>query len=749
MIKYVFVLGLLLPNLVAAQTITGRVTDRQSKPLAGATVYWLGKTEAVMTDAHGAFVISIASDREVKKLIASHAGYGADTVLLSGETVINFQLQRKELLEEVIVSGYRSGVIISDRNPIKTEQITQLELKKAACCDLAGCFETQSTVYPQTTNVITNSKELRILGLSGVYNQVLIDGLPAIQGLTYTYGISSVPGTLVDNIYVAKGANSVLQGYESISGQINVETKDPDKTDKLLLNYYMNSFGEKHVNANYAFQKNKWSNLTAFHTVQRAGRTDRDKDSFLDLPLLTRYLVVNKWKYGNEAEWGWNSKVTVRFLQEERIGGQLHFDPVNDKGSDKVYGQSVQLKQPELLAKLGYRLNDKHYFSFYTSSFRQQQEAFFGTTRYDAQQTNFYSNLQHELSYGHHNLKTGISYRHLNLQEDIGFTDDFLDRSYDGAYRRVENIPGVFAENTLQFFARKLTWMAGVRADHHNRFGTMITPRTLVKYDVLPKTVIRANIGTGWRTVNLFSENIGLLASSRDIVFVETLRPEKALNTGINLTQKFDVFNNFLSGYLSADFYQTKFYNQVFPDYDTDPTKAFIQNFTGTSKSNGFQAELYTRIGNRVETKLGYNFLDVYRRVNKEKEILPFNPAHRFITSVGYKPSSGKFHMDMNLHWYGRQRLPDTKSNPAEHQRPDFSAPYTVINAQVTYNFKKVELYGGCENILDFRQRRPIISWQDPFSPYFDTSSVWGPTRGREFYIGIRFSLKREEEKEK
>lgn len=743
MIKHIFIVGWLFPFVISAQIISGTVNNDKNEALIGATVHWIGTTVGVATGNHGEFQIS--SDAILnKKLIARYVGYAPDTLTITNQSFVEFRLTETNALGEVIVEGQRDGVIISDSNPIKTEQITQTELGKSACCDLAGCFETQTTVQPQTTNVITNSKELRILGLSGVYTQVLIDGFPMIQGLSYTYGISSIPGTLVDNIYVSKGANSVLQGFESIGGQINVETKDPDKTERLLLNAYMNNFLEKHVNANYAFKKGKWSNLTAFHTVQPANKIDRDNDNFLDLPLLTRYMISNKWKYGNENNTGWSSQIGVRFFNEQRIGGQTSFNPESDKGSNSVYGQSVNINQPEFWTKTSYRINEKHNIVLFASAFHQQQNSFFGTVKYKAQQTNFYGNVQYELTYAKHELKTGISYRHLKLNEDVAFTESLLARTYAGNYQRLENIPGLFAENILRFFQNKLTWIAGVRGDNHNQFGFHFTPRTLLKYDIAPKTIVRANLGTGWRTVNLFSENIGLLVSSRDIIFSEQLQPEKAVNSGFNLTQKFETKNNNLSGYFSADYYRTEFQNQIFPDYDSDPTKAIIQNFRGRSVSNGFQAELYLKIYKRFELKTGYNFLDVYREIGDTKQLLPFNPRHKFLTTFSYKPLSNKFHFDMNIHWYGEQRLPDTRSNPIEFQRPDFSKPYTIVNAQFTYNFKKFEVYAGCENVFDFRQQQPIISWQDPFSPYFDTSSVWGPTRGREIYVGLRFKLSRE-----
>lgn len=736
---YIIIVGLLLPYILLAQTITGKVTNTNNEALFGANIFWINTTKGTTANEQGEFKISSNGITD-KRLIASYVSHKPDTITISTQSFAKFELKDSQSLDEVVIRSKQNGIIISNRKPIKFEQITKTELVKAACCDLSGCFETQITVKPQTTNVITNSKELRILGLSGVYNQVLIDGFPMIQGLSHTYGISSIPGTLVDNIFISKGANSVLQGYESISGQINVITKVPDNTDKLLVNGYINSFAEKQLNSNYAFKKGKWSNITALHTVSPAERTDGDNDNFLDLPLLTRYMIFNKLKYGNANEWGWSSTFGFRFLSEKRIGGQNFFYPNTDKGKTYVYGQSVTLKQPEIWIKTGYRLNDKQNITLYTSSFNHTQKSYFGTVKYDAFQTNFYGNLQFELNYNTNNsLKTGLSYRHLNLNEDIVFTNNSLKRTYNGNYKRKEDIAGVFAENTMQFLNTKLTWIAGIRADHHNQFGFIFTPRTLLKYNITPKTILRANIGTGWRTVNLFSENIGLLVSSRDIIFAETLNPEKATNLGINITQKFKLES--VSGFISADYYKTSFSNQIFPDYDSTPQKAIIKNFTDKSISKSYQAEFALNFKNGLEFKTGYTFSDVFREINGKKDILPFTPKYRSVTTFGYKPLSKKYQIDFNIHFYGKQRLPNTSSNPPEFVRHHFSKAYSTANTQFTYTIKQFELYTGCENIFNYRQKQPIISFEAPFSPYFDTSSVWGPTRGREFYFGFRYKI--------
>lgn len=722
-----------------AQSLSGTVHNNKGDLLPGANVYWAGTNRGTVTDSTGWFQLSLDGLTD-PRLVTRYVGHEPDTTRIEEQSTVTIVLTESATLEEVQIEDDRPDTYISSVNPIKTEVITQTELTKAACCDLAGCFDTQGTVQPTTTNIVTNAKELRILGLSGVYNQILLDGLPMIQGLTYTYGISTIPGTLVDNIYVAKGANSVLQGFESISGQINVELKEPDETETLLLNLYANSFLETQANVNYAHKWKKWSTLVAAHTTQPARQFDRDEDNFLDLPQLTRYSFFNKWKYGNQNEWGWHSRIGLRYTNERRIGGQVNFDPQTDEGTLNAYGQTVRLSQPELYTKTGYRMNDQHHFVFFGSSFYQDQTSYFGTTQFQAQQLNAYANLQYELTWQNkHSLKTGVSFRYLNLEENISFGPDSLARTYAGNYLKQEQIPGLFAEHTFNWKDNTLALITGIRADHHNQFGWQITPRALLKYDFTENTTARVSAGTGWRTLNLFSENINLLASSRDVIVTEVLEPEKAINYGANVTHK--VFGEQVEAQFSLDFYRTQFLNQIFPDYDTDPTQAYISNFTGTSISNGFQAEMGMELFERVGTKIAYNYLDVFRVIDGDKQLLPFNPKHRITGTFSFMPLTEKWHFDMNLHWYGKQRIAKTTTNPPEFQLPENSQPYTVVNAQLTKSWKLLEVYGGFENLFDFRQLRPMVSWQNPFGPYFDTSSVWGPTRGRELYLGLRFKL--------
>jgi outer membrane receptor for ferrienterochelin and colicin len=749
--KAIFVIICFLSIAAAnGQMLKGKVFGEdagssEKEILPGASLVWVGTNIGTTANENGVFSIS-SQNIEDKRLAVSFVGFVPDTISIGESTYISVTLKaNKTEMQEVVIQGERQSSYISPIAAIKTEVITQRELTKAACCDLAGCFDTQVSVQPQTTNVITNSKELRILGLSGVYNQLLFDGMPMIQGPLATYIVSSYPGSLIDNIFVTKGTNSVLQGFESISGQINLEPKLPDKTDKLFVNAYMNSFLEKQVNVNFSsgVSKNgKWSSLTALHTAQPGDKIDRDDDRFLDIPLLTRYMLYNHVNYGNSKYSGYFLQGGIRLLQENRVGGQNSFDAEKQKGSNAVYGQSVNYFQPEINIKTGVRFSDDHLVALTLSTYFHDQDAYFGTVKYDVSQLNAYLNLQHEWLWREkHLLKYGISYRWQDLKETISFTDTSLVRTYNGIYETPQSVPGSFIENAFHWNNDKIILLIGARLDHHQKFGYYFTPRSLLKVNLGEHHTLRASAGTGWRQVNMFSENINLLVSSRDIIFREELNPEKAFNWGMNYLYRFKL--PAIEGSMSMDFYQTLFQSQFFPDYDTDPNFAYIENYTGESVSNAFQVETNVKFFKSLELKVAYNFLDVYRVEDGNKIVLPFNSKNRVMAAISYRTKKNNWYFDLNSHWYDKQRLPSTASNPEEYRFPDYSDAYYIINCQVTRRIKQFEIYSGVENLFNFRQVKPIISWQDPFSRYFDTSFAWGPTRGREFYLGIRWKINR------
>lgn len=729
-----------------AHNIEGKVWGYENEAktaLHGATVRWINSNIGTSTDENGNFLLD-PHDVDDHRIIVSFIGFTTDTIPVETDYLEVILFPSASLLNAVEIKKIRQSSYISSLEARKTEVISQIELTKAACCDLAGCFETQSTVQAQTTNVLTNARELRILGLSGVYNQLLMNGLPMNQGLTYTYGISGYPGTLVNNIYITKGATSVLQGFDGWAGQINMVPKSPDGDEKMLLNMYINSFDEKHVNFNTSFslgkQKN-WKSILALHQVLPSRKIDRDNDGFMDLPQLTRSMIYNNYLYTSE-ESAWEILLGWRILYEKRIGGQVDFNPEKHNGSNSIYGQSVRLAQPELFSKVKYNLSDVSNLSLHTFFQGQNQKSYFGTTYYEAEQFRFYLNLQHELIWNEgHLLKYGASFRYQDMVENISFPGGSLNRTYDDRYITDQRIPGLFAENAFHWNNDKLVWIIGARIDKHQEFGTFFTPRSLLKFAPSPNHIFRGSIGSGWRQLHLFSEHLNLLASSRDIIIDENLEAETGWNWGLNYTFTYTLGN--MEGNISSDYYQTIFSNQIFPDYDRNPGQAFIQNFFGRSVSNAFQIESNISMISGIDIKLAYNHLDVFRIVESSKQELPFNPKHRFMTSISYRPKSNLWYFDLNAHLFGSQKLPGTAANPVEYQRPDRSDAYYTLNIQATRIFGKFELYAGVENLFNFRQLQPILGWQEPFSQYFDTSFVWGPTRGREIYIGFRWTLKK------
>jgi outer membrane receptor for ferrienterochelin and colicins len=748
--KHVFlilVLMVLCSNPCIAQNLFGQVTDYKELPLPKAVVKWQGTSIGAITDEKGDFSIPLPADTTQKSLrLEVFFGEIRDTFLIDDfKSYWTMAIAANVTLQEVTVRDEVTGAFISTLQPIKTEIINRAELRKAACCDLAGCFETQSTVQPTTTNVLTNAKELRILGLSGVYNQILVDGLPTILGLTYTYGLGTIPGSSLENIWVVKGANSVLQGYEGMVGQITVFPREGGNAEPFTADMLLNSFGEKHINAAFGTKKAKWTNYMALHTSQPGQKWDRDEDTFLDLPLLTRKSIYNKFRFRKENEVGFSAFVGLRFVDEQRIGGQKSFDADTEKGTTEAYGQVVNFRQPEIFSKSGFRIDANRKISLLTSFVTHNQDAWFGLVHYIGQQQNAYANLQYEYFWGkthQQELKFGASYRYFYSDELIKIAEkDTLQRTFGGKYIQKEQVSGFFIENTYHSKNDRWVWVAGLRTDQQGFEKWRITPRTMLRYNPNADLDLRASIGTGWRTVHLFSENIALLVGSRDLVFKEKLQPEASWNAGFNATKRFSIQKMRLTATL--DVYHTRFQNQFFPDYDTDPTKAIISNFTGKSVSNGVQMELSAAWNRRLELRGAFNFLDVYREMNGQKVLLPFNPRHKLLGVATIRSKDELWQLDINVHWYGEQRLPDTRLNPEYLRRPDYSASYTVASAQLRRKFKYIEFFTGCENIFDFRQLKPILGWEQPFSRGFDPSFAWGPMRGREFYVGFDFKIER------
>lgn len=708
-------------------------TDKGKEVLEGAVVQWLNTKKGSLTNSEGKFDLPSAGISD-KRIVVYYVGFRRDTINVENKNFVEVILQNNFSTQQIIVEDQQKSSYVEDGNT-KTEVITQTELKKDACCDLSGCFGKNASVDVAVTDILTNTKELKVLGLDGAYTQVLIDNMPIMSGLVTKFGVTSLPGTLVNKINISKGSNSVMQGYESISGIMNVLLKDYESSDRFLLNGFMNSMLEKQVNLNTTAKLKKWNTLLAFQTVQESNRLDDNGDGFLDAPLTTRYMLFNKWKYGEDEDDKTNVTIGLKYLDEKRVGGQKNFDFNKDLGSNTIYGQTVKLQNGDAYARISQQTGEESQLKFFAAGSFFNQESYYGITKYNAKQNNFYANAIFEFPvFKRGYLRLGSSYKYEKINEDVLFLKP-VNKSYEGAYEKLESIPGVFSEASFEFKDLNASVIAGLRLDYHNKYDLITTPRLLIRYQLTKETVVRASVGTGFRTINLFSEYSNLLASGRNLLIPQEMNPEKMVNFGVDVLQYFNFGN--VSGNINFDFYRTVFTNKIIPDYEMNSLAVTFLN-NNEAASNVFQIESSFSILNNIDFKLAYKLIDQYYYQNGIKMEQPFSPKHRVLSSVSYGPKDNNWNINMTFQWFGKQVLPSTKDYPVQFQRPSESDPYTLLNGQFTKNFRHFEAYVGVENILDFMQHHPIIDPAQPFSPYFDTSYIWGPTSGRTFYLGFR-----------
>ncbi len=726
----------------SAQEITGLITTIDGVPLVGANVVWEGTSIGTTTDVDGLFAIS-DEGIENRTLTFSFVGFKAEKINVGTLKHWEIMLIEDNTINGVQISTKANATRYAD-DAAKIEIIGTREIERAACCSLAGCFSTNSNVVAATTNIITDAKELQILGLSGVYNQILFDDLPLISGSSYQYGTGSYPGTLIQAIYVSKGSNSVLQGAQSISGQINIIPHAADETDKLYLNAFADSFGGSQYNINHAINKEKWNNFTALHLTTPANIRDKDGDGFRDIVRTNRVSAYNKITYQDPSNDKFKAQLALRFWKEKREGGQLDYNAAQHLGSTEIYGQHVDLIHGDQSLKLNYSLTDDVSLTFQSSLFINEQDNYFGIKRYQSEQLNWTSNLFMDYFYGDNdnNLKVGVSYINNTLQEDISLVEESDLFTYAGEYNQDYVLPGAYLEHSLYY--NDLTLITGIRADHYQDIGLKFVPRLLVRYELSESSDLRFSVGKGIRIPHVFSERINLLAGNRDVIFEEALLPEEAINTGINYVHSF--FLDKVDITLSADLYHTVFQNQIFPDYDREVSTAFINNFSGRSVSNSLNLESKFTFSEQYDLKLSYNYLDIYQeQIGVDQEInkfyLPFIPKHKVLMNNSFTTANDLWQFDVTYKWFSEQRLPDTQNYPEEFRLESNSQSYSNINMQITKRWTQFEIYGGIENIFDFRQEFPILASDDPFGRYFDPSFSWGPTKGRELYIGLRYKL--------
>ena len=711
-------------------------SNGQDVPLAGATIRWLGTGETVVTNQHGEFMLPKNSGEQ--KLVISYSGFKTDTVATNGLEDVEIKLNRHEDLVGVVVTARIRTTFIDQNNPFRTAIITKKELLKAACCNLSESFETNPSVDVSYNDAATGSKQIQLLGLAGIYTQLTVENLPGPRGLATALGLNSIAGPWVESIQLIKGAGSVVNGYESIAGQINVELKKPQNSEQLYLNGYVNSTGKTDVNLNLSHQINsKWSTGLLLHDDFLNVKGDENNDGFRDAPTGNQFSGVHRWQYLGDN--GLMSEFGVKMMIDRKTGGQMDFD-AKDKLTTNSYGLGSHTNRYEAFGKLGYVFPEKMHKSIglQLSAFDHDQDAFFGLTNYDARQKNFYTNLifQTQLGSEAHQLKTGASFVY----------DQYREQLQTNSYSRTEAVPGAFVEYTYSP-SEQLDIVAGMRADHNSLYGWFGTPRFNLRYAPFSKTTVRLSAGRGQRTANIFAENLGLLVSARqwDIMAADVnskaygLLPEVAWNKGISVDQKFLVFGRQATA--GVDFFRNDFKQQVVLDVE-DPRTVKVYNLEGKSYSNSLQAEVSVTPLNKLDLRLAYRYFDVKTTYGATTLSKPLTATHRAFANLAYDLAGWK--LDYTVNFTGAKRLPPTWQNPEAYQFDSYSPAFVTMNAQVSKSLGKKQLfdaYVGAENLTGYRQERAIVAADQPFSQYFDASMVWGPLTGRMFYAGFRFTV--------
>lgn len=722
--------------------ITGIVLEENNKgkftPLANASIKYIShNSSTIVTDSTGIFKMNVALPATVQ---VSYVGFVSDTLYINDadDLKIILKTSSNNKLTEVIISSKTPPTYVSRFSTLNTLNLSAKELTKAACCNLSESFETSPSVDVSYADAVTGMKQIQLLGLSGNYSQMLVENMPALRGLPGSFGLTFIPGPWVESIQVTKGTGSVVNGYESIAGQINVEEKKPDGAEKLLVNLYGNDMGRLEANINLAQKiNNKWSTALLLHGNNVSMKTDKNNDGFLDLPIGNQINAINRWKYIDNK--GFIFQAAIKALKDKRQAGQMDFNPATDKFTMNAYGVGLTAEQYEAQTKIGYVFPQQKYKSIgvMMSGVHYKSDAYYGLTPYKGDQKSFYANLIYQSIIGNsnHKFRTGFSWVYDKYDENYKST----------SYKRTENVPGLFFEYTFNGI-KDLEVIAGIRSDFHNEYKTQITPRLHAKYTAGKNTSFRLSVGSGFRTANIFAENTGLMASSRQFVITGSslygygLQPEKATNYGLGILQNFKRKNR--AGSISLDAYHTQFNNQVVIDLDTHPQRVYFSNLIGASFSTSIQLEVNYPLFPGFDVRAAYRWLNVKTTYNGQLMEKPLTAKNRAFINLAYEANGG-WKFDYTMQWLSSKRLPNTSSNPVDKQMGSYSPGYVMANAQVSKQFgKNFEVYLGSENLGNFSQKTVIIDAANPFSNYFDASMVWGPVSGRMIYSGVRYKLK-------
>ena len=661
---------------------------------------------------------------------------------------LGFNALAQDTLKAVKVETRRKSLKKSYTVTANTTTMTSHELLKAACCNLAESFETNPSIDVNFSDALTGTKQIKMLGLTSPYLMITEENIPSVRGASQAYGLTFTPGTWIESIQITKGAGSVVNGYESISGQINTELIKPANDIPFFLNVYGDSGSrfEANVHTNVKVSE-KWATSFFLHNNLRLSKNDMNNDGFLDNPLARQTNFMNRWQY-TDAKNGWVSFISFRYMDDEKQTGQINFDKNRDRGTTNFWGSEINTQRLDVSAKLGYVFPDMPFQSigFQNAFNSHKQDSYFGLNQYDIHQQSYYSNLIFNsiINNTMHKFATGLNFTYDRYNEFVGVPN------VNGNFDRIDNSVGAFFEYTYDN-SDNFSLIAGGRIDNHNRLGTFFTPRLHIRYNPWEKAVVRASAGRGKRSANVFAENQPLFASSRAFDILSSsgkiygLDPEIAWNYGLSFSQGFKIFGK--SADAGFDFYRTDFQNQVVVDLYVSPQQAFFYNLNGKSFANSLQVEFNYEPMTHLNLRTAYKYYDIQTDYFSGISERPLQAKHRFFANLEFKTHildfGQQWKFDVTYNWMGQQKLPNTATNPVSERFPEYSPSFSLFNAQITRTFSSIfEMYIGGENIGNYTQEKAILGSSNPFGPNFDSSIVYAPVFGQMYYAGLRFKIK-------
>lgn len=772
---------LLMPVVALGQQIRGRVTDTEGEPLIGASLYWASTTVGTATDVEGNY--QLYPVKGYRELVATYIGYTNDTVRVeAGVERVDFRLEADGVsVDDVVIDGTQSGNYVKRDGILKNEMISFAGLCKMACCNLAESFENSASVTVGYSDAISGARQIKMLGLAGTYTQILDENRPIMRGLSSPYGLSYTPGMWLNSIQVSKGVASVTAGHEAITGQINLEHRKPTDEERLFVNFYLDDELRPEINLSSALPltaDKRLSTVILFHGSADTDvrEMDHNHDSFRDQPETNLLSLSNRWLYqatsGAQLRWGF------KLLQENRLGGMMEYEDDDralmakgwnwaETGDEMpAYGSHIRNREAGGYVKIGMPVGEAVYDAENEEELRSNviamvdfdhynEVAYFGLNDYRGTENVVSLNTAYQHYFSPRSSAIfGLQAHHSSVNEHLVNFTPWIDNQVNTfLLDRHEEEVGLYGEYTYTI-KDKFSLVAGVRGDYNGFYDRLFcTPRGHIRWNITPTTTLRASAGLGYRSTNLFTDNIGILTTGRRIVFnggqygsedwFEGFdRMEKALTVGGSLTQVFTLVGH-EDATLSFDYFRTQFSNAVVVDQEWNPSLINIYTSDGKSFTDTYQVDFSWTPVERLDIFATFRYTDSEMTIHRPDGTTaqverPLVSEYKTLLNIQYATRFRRWVFDATAQYNGAQRLPSQTGLLADDSH---SPAYPMFYAQVTHKVGKFDLYVGCENIADYRQEVPILSADNPYSTAFNSMNVWGPLMGRKFYFGLRFNL--------